>query len=143
MSGEVDQAERSVQADEQVVLRGGLVRVRRVHICRPGPVFRMGHGVSLDNLVPACAVGRDRQVGFRCHFESSGSASGSGQAGSANANTKMQKKKVDCRPLKEALRESPFAGLTKNQTKETVPSVILGVQGGPQDRCILRAPGID
>ena len=62
-------------------------------------------------------------------FDSSGSASGSGQAGSANANTKMQKKKVDCRPLKEALRNSPFDGLTKNQTKETVPSVILGVQG--------------
>ncbi|KAG7530359.1 hypothetical protein FFLO_05075 [Filobasidium floriforme] len=58
----------------------------------------------------------------------SGSASGSGQAGSANANTKMTKKKVDCRTLSEALGSSPFEGLTKNQTKETVPSIILGVQ---------------
>jgi hypothetical protein len=58
--------------------------------------------------------------------DSSGSASGSGQAGSANANTKMTKKKVDCRALSEALESSPFEGLTKNQTKETV----LGVQGG-------------
>jgi hypothetical protein len=42
----------------------------------------------------------------------------------------MTKKKVDCRTLSEALGSSPFEGLTKNQTKETVPSVILGVQGG-------------
>jgi hypothetical protein len=74
--------------------------------------------------------------------DSSGSASGSGQAGSANANTKMTKKKVDCRTLSGALKCSPFEGLTKNQTKETVPSVILGVQGGSGSGRVRLAGGV-
>jgi hypothetical protein len=40
----------------------------------------------------------------------------------------MQKKKVSCAPLSKALGGSPFRGLTKNQTKDTVPDVVVGVQ---------------
>jgi len=85
----------------------------------------MGDGVSeLQKFV-------SREVTLEANHmilhRSSGSASGSGQAGSANANTKMQKKKVSSAPLSKALEASPFKGLTKNQTKETVPGVAMGV----------------
>lgn len=42
----------------------------------------------------------------------------------------MTRRRITCAPLSSALQSSPFKGLSRNQTKEMVPGVVLGVQGG-------------
>jgi len=50
----------------------------------------------------------------------------------------MQKKKVSSAPLFKALESSPFKGLTKNQTKETVPGVVMGVHSQSATSYLIR-----